>query len=82
MSSLYVPLVLRLEVRDRTKIVQSFIDDSKAGSESPLAGERTRQRLVKKGNTPPKKELKGREEDPPIGVMVHRSNFIETKSLI
>lgn len=72
MSSLYVPLVLRLEVSDPSKILQSFMDDSKAGSESPFAGERTRQRLVKKANSPPKKEQrtdKKDEEEPPIGVM-------------
>lgn len=67
MSSLYVPLVLRLEVKDSSKVVRSFIDDSKAGSESPFAGERTLQRLVKKGNSPPKKD---QNEDPPIGVML------------
>ncbi|KAF1766058.1 hypothetical protein GCK72_006014 [Caenorhabditis remanei] len=71
MSSLYVPLVLRLEVRDPSKILQSFNDDSNAGSESPFAGERTRKRLAKKGNTPPKKEQRvgGKGEDPPIGEM-------------
>lgn len=73
MSSLYVPLVLRLEVRDQTKIVQSFIDDSAAGSESPLAGERTLQRLVKKGVSPIKKDQK--EEEPPIGEMLQTNEL-------
>uniref|UniRef100_A0A8R1DIH3 BRCA1-associated protein n=1 Tax=Caenorhabditis japonica TaxID=281687 RepID=A0A8R1DIH3_CAEJA len=71
MSSLYVPLVLRLEVRESSKIVRSFNDDSKAGSESPFAGERTRQRLAKKQTSPPKKETAREvgESAPPIGEM-------------
>ncbi|CAB3411216.1 unnamed protein product [Caenorhabditis bovis] len=59
MSSLYIPLVLRLEVEDHSKTINSFFDDSQATSDSPTAGERTRRRLItgmKKRNVIPKKE--------------------------